>query len=340
VVELLVVIAIIGVLAGLLLPAVQSSRESSRRAACGNNLRQLGIALHSYHGSKSEFPPARQATPTVFQASTAYFFARNVHRIGIYDPPLSFPLATDRIGSWLLRVQPFLELSEIVSLWQKPQVLDEIYDVFRTVSATRVPVYNCPSDMQAIKGGMTFSLQSTTDPAPAPHRYGLTSYLGVTGNDEHVDTDGFASNATNGVFPTASSGTAARIRVTMKKISEGLSKTVMVGERPPSWNNAFGRWHITDFDSVMATPNMEFSMIPYGHGGQPCPSPGFYGPDSPGNPCSATHFWSFHPGGGQWLLADGAVRGIAYSAATTVLPAMASIDGTGTYQSYTRGGQD
>lgn len=60
-VELLVVISIIGVLVSMLLPAVQSVRESARRTECLNNLKQIGISVHSYEGALMEIPPSRPA---------------------------------------------------------------------------------------------------------------------------------------------------------------------------------------------------------------------------------------------------------------------------------------
>ncbi len=317
-VELLVSIAIIGVVVGILLPAIQSVREAGRRTACSNKLRQIGLAISGFHDSYRRFPLARQATRRLLAPSQ--FSVLPDHLVGVGGPEDVFPPRLEQVGSWLLRIQPFMEEPAAPAVWKRPMTLEDVYAVHRDVSGLVVPAYLCPSDQHAA-------------PIRNPWGYGLNSYIAVSGNDERVDAAGHASNAVNGVFPTQNWTWSPRPKVSVAKVVAGLSKVTLVGERPPSSDRYYGRWTMTDFDTVMANPNMEFSIIATDSEGNACPSPGYFRQDDVRNPCAATHFWSMHPGGGSWLLGDGSVVFLEYSAATTVLPAMASIDGVDTSDS-------
>ncbi|MFM8413974.1 MAG: DUF1559 domain-containing protein, partial [Planctomycetota bacterium] len=94
-VELLVVIAIIAVLIGLLLPAVQTARESARRTSCMNNLKQIGLAMHSYESAEKCFPPAYTGT-TNAEWSWSTFILPYGEQTPIYDrfDPLNVTLTT------------------------------------------------------------------------------------------------------------------------------------------------------------------------------------------------------------------------------------------------------
>lgn len=127
-VELLVVIAIIGVMVGLLLPAVQAAREAARRMSCGNNLKQLGLGLHNYHSAFGSFPSAGSGT------------ARNDMRLGMLVALLPY---VEQQALWDQVSNPLVvgDLSWPAfgpAVWQD---LDR-YPPWRT----QVSTYRCPSD--------------------------------------------------------------------------------------------------------------------------------------------------------------------------------------------------
>ena len=125
-IELLVVIAIIAVLIGLLLPAVQKVREASARAKCSNNMKQLGLAIHSHHDTVQRFPTGSQG---LNPANFTYTYPGG---------PIRKPFVVD--------ILPHIEQGNVYDLYNQTQA----WHVGANLEARsqRLAVYQCPSDQE------------------------------------------------------------------------------------------------------------------------------------------------------------------------------------------------
>jgi prepilin-type N-terminal cleavage/methylation domain-containing protein len=121
-IELLVVIAIIAILIGLLLPAVQKVREAAARAKCTNNMKQMGLALHSFHDTNSRFPSGG------YNANT---YGASLGQTVSGTPP-AYNLAT--AGSWQYQILPYVEQNNVYISTSSTNILGGI-----------IPTYFCPS---------------------------------------------------------------------------------------------------------------------------------------------------------------------------------------------------
>lgn len=329
-IELLVVIAIIGVLVGLLLPAVQKVREAANRASCTNNLKQMGLALHSHHDSRDRFPAG--VTLGMNQTSGAGWWGGGRSAAPRYDPPpngwanptTSYP--ADGYWGYQMRIAPYLEQDNIAKI---PQTAGPfawpwwllIPGTNQPVVSQKFKIFSCPSD--------TRGLQAWQEPGTA-NSHALTSYMGVTGRDSYKETlAGTGDPSAGGAKLPGQDGVLyVNSSVRISDITDGASSTVMIGERPPDGTAEYGwNWVAWGYDG-------------YGFGAGDCllgvreriPSiqtmPALYRSGSPINPTDWNHYWSLHPGGGLWLMADGSVRFITYSSGAAVVTQVSAINVT------------
>ena len=114
-IELLVVIAIIAILVALLLPAVQQARESARKTQCLNNLKQLGLAMHSYHDSHGALPPGIISNRFAANADLTPTGLRTIDPTEATDLSRSLSLHGT---SWALHVLPYIEQGNVFQMWR------------------------------------------------------------------------------------------------------------------------------------------------------------------------------------------------------------------------------
>lgn len=274
-VELLVVIAIIGVLVSLLLPAVQAAREAARRMQCGNNLKQIGLALHNYADTHRVFPSG-----------------------WIYNG-----VANRECWGWGALILPYLEQSAVHDQLRVSQgsMVDNLLSTnWQPVVAALqlpLPMFICPSDTgyqnrgqvhndRRFNGGAGFAAHAFTP--------GVSSY--IASNGYGPGRTGFEDNT--GMFYGNSS-------LSFKDIVDGTSNTFAVGERDTdfcrsgTWvgvRNGNGGGSRGVFVVVaQARVKMNESVLPWDNDPEGC----------------GQGWGSLHPGGAQFVFCDGSVTFIS-----------------------------
>jgi len=290
-VELLVVIAIIGVLVALLLPAVQAAREAARRMQCANNLKQLGIAMHNYHGANSVLPPGADCDA-----------AKN-------------PYSIQHCHTWIEFLFPYLEQQSVFD-----QIDFEVLSNFGSNPAVLndliLPNLMCPSDSDAglmdnareiyylpgIAG--TFSLAESYVPSGGPLQMNLCP---VPARNPNINCKSIRGGAIPFLGDNAGSApgmfAGGPTNYSFKNCTDGTSNTLLIGESLPIYSSF--RMYFASHMNIAST-----NTLPNNHRIETeCPK----APLSRINDCYANMggYMSEHPGGVNLALADGSVHYIS-----------------------------
>jgi prepilin-type N-terminal cleavage/methylation domain-containing protein/prepilin-type processing-associated H-X9-DG protein len=271
-IELLVVIAIIAILIGFLLPAIQKVREAAARTSCQNNLKQLGLAAHSYHDAHNKLPPG-----AVGPLSPAF--------------PQYLHLKHHGLGTYLL---PYLEQAALagqyrwdVSWFDPPN---------QAAVNTQLKVWQCPSARaNRVQDG---SLLTVAPPPEVPFNgtAACADYAGMGVVDAGlvragvIDTPGGPQDERGhyeGVFPL----NAAR---SLTDVRDGSSNTILIAE-------CAGRPHLWRAGREVPSRNLLWSR------GSTPDGTAFFG-ECAVNCTNDREVYSFHPGGANVVFADGSVR--------------------------------
>ncbi len=312
-IELLVVIAIIAILIALLLPAVQQAREAARRTQCRNNMKQLGLTVHTFHDAYNHLSTSNRPPGT----------------------------GTKRIAG-ITRLLPHFDLAPLYNNYDQTLQWSDPNATMRATVSTKLVALQCPSNPQA--GALDGDPDATTTPSGwAQNIAATTDYSLVKGVDQGVAPNLPANylsslftdptNSTNkyyaGMFPQ-------NVDAKFRDVTDGLSNTIAAVEsagRPGNWRKGLkqngapptnrvnsGGWCRPASDILITGSNAAgtalFGTTPfnatngYDVGPETYPS-GAFGVQGTGQP------YAFHVGGAHFLMGDGAVRFISENVALT-----------------------
>lgn len=194
-VELLVVMSIIAVLIAMLLPAVNVAREAGRRTTCGNNIRNLGLALNNYHQSHRIFPPS------------------------MFVPKGENPLTiTKHEINWVIMLLPYIEQ---VPLYKKFDLTKPISDkANREARGANIPIMLCPTDSGR---DVPFSRSSEGD------NWARGNY-GVNGSIRQLATSNVGLNSSSWGRGWCRGVMGANVACSIDDIVDGVSQTILLGE--------------------------------------------------------------------------------------------------------------
>ena len=285
-IELLVVIAIIAVLIALLLPAVQQARAAARRIQCKNNLKQLGLAMHNYHGTHGSFPPG-------YFASMHWDY--NIAAVGPWSP---------RRYCWMQMILPYMEQSALYESFSS-QIQAATNPWTWANRDTIIPGLTCPSDPAS----------------PKVNDYGFYgNYMTVHGGGGLAG--GSNEKSASGMFYVLSSTRIADITDGTTNVAmigeiilvpEGAEQSAGKADRRGAY--FFTGWHnATATISLYNPPNSLLADLGLDATGVDYPIAPFQNaPTWSGATWVRNHARSFHEGGAQFCLADGSVRMISES---------------------------
>lgn len=341
-VELLVVIAIIGVLIALLLPAVQAAREAARRISCGNNVKQMGLALQGHHTALGRLPSGYESEPTSDGSVPS----------GVLIDSQTWDAAPG--WGWGAQILDYIEQSTIKSavdfeqpIWapQHAPLIRVSPEIFLCPSSTGETVPFAVRD----ESGEPLNIAGSEVVVGRSHyvaSHGQESCWGEcgaqsgTGSGNLVFEDIYAKTTKsviiNGDVSLLADGPFYRnSRVSFKDITDGTSNTIFIGEHSSAlsektWVGVVpGAFTHPNFESTENGPDASATLVLV-HAG---PSGGET--DSAGNPIihpinfptyHVGQMYSEHPGGGQVGFGDGSVRFITDDVDLILFAEMSSIN--------------